>query len=482
MAQPNSKQPVIQNFGGGGSHSRSTSQPPFFSNNCLPPLSPSPHSESLNSCFKDVSLEEIDVSSQGASAYAPAYTRENNAFRGNESLPPRRGHRRSSSDTVPLAFSSIIQSSPQLVPISGQRGVQYARDDGSVKDMPILLQRKEMDVKCEFKSNAEGMGERKSDGEVIDELFNSYMNLDVMNAWNSSLNERKVKDSTVTATKASGSESSNTETESVSRGNIANSHGTSSREGVKRSAATDIAPSTRHFRSRSMDSAFGSLNLDDEPSKLQASLGIHVNQLSPGNSVSEDPGACNLEFGNGEFSEAELKKIMSDERLAEVAISDPKRAKRILANRQSAARSKERKLRYISELEHKVQTLQTETTTLTAQHTVLQKDFTELTNQNNELKFRLQAMEQQTHLRDALHEALTAEVQRLKLATMELREQGRSSNYFPQHNSNRHHMFPMQHEQPGQQNQSSVATSTTATGSTTPTWSQLEWRSEASPI
>lgn len=45
---------------------------------------------------------------------------------------------------------------------------------------------------------------------------------------------------------------------------------------------------------------------------------------------------------------------------------------RILANRQSAARSKERKLRYISELEHKVQTLQTEATTLSAQLTLLQ--------------------------------------------------------------------------------------------------------------
>lgn len=45
---------------------------------------------------------------------------------------------------------------------------------------------------------------------------------------------------------------------------------------------------------------------------------------------------------------------------------------RILANRQSAARSKERKLHYISELEHKVQTLQAEATTLSAQVTILQ--------------------------------------------------------------------------------------------------------------
>jgi len=45
---------------------------------------------------------------------------------------------------------------------------------------------------------------------------------------------------------------------------------------------------------------------------------------------------------------------------------------RIWANRQSAARSKERKMRYISELERKVQTLQTEATSLSAQLTLLQ--------------------------------------------------------------------------------------------------------------
>jgi uncharacterized protein YlxW (UPF0749 family) len=45
---------------------------------------------------------------------------------------------------------------------------------------------------------------------------------------------------------------------------------------------------------------------------------------------------------------------------------------RILANRQSAARSKERKTRYTGELERKVQTLQTEATTLSAQVTMLQ--------------------------------------------------------------------------------------------------------------
>ncbi|XP_021284567.1 transcription factor VIP1 [Herrania umbratica] len=110
-----------------------------------------------------------------------------------------------------------------------------------------------------------------------------------------------------------------------------------------------------------------------------------------------------------------IKKAMAPDRLAELALIDPKRAKRILANRQSAARSKERKIRYTNELERKVQTLQTEATNLSAQVTMLQRDTTGLTAENKELKLRLQAMEQQAQLRDALNDALREEVQRLKI-------------------------------------------------------------------
>ncbi|KAK8510632.1 hypothetical protein V6N13_110136 [Hibiscus sabdariffa] len=110
-----------------------------------------------------------------------------------------------------------------------------------------------------------------------------------------------------------------------------------------------------------------------------------------------------------------VKKAMAPDRLAELALLDPKRAKRILANRQSAARSKERKIRYTGELEKKVQTLQAEATNLSAQVTMLQRDTSGLTTENKELKLRLEAMEQQAHLRDALHEKLREEVQRLRI-------------------------------------------------------------------
>ncbi|KAL5714965.1 hypothetical protein ACHQM5_016859 [Ranunculus cassubicifolius] len=133
------------------------------------------------------------------------------------------------------------------------------------------------------------------------------------------------------------------------------------------------------------------------------------------------------------------KKAMAPDRLAELALIDPKRAKRILANRQSAARSKERKIRYTSELERKVQTLQTEATTLSAQVTMLQRDTSGLSTENKELKLRLQAMEQQAHLRDALNETLREEVQRLKIATGEAQpvngnmyNRGRPPSFFSQ--------------------------------------------------
>ncbi|MBA0684887.1 hypothetical protein Goari_026437, partial [Gossypium aridum] len=73
---------------------------------------------------------------------------------------------------------------------------------------------------------------------------------------------------------------------------------------------------------------------------------------------------------------------------------------RIWANRQSAARSKERKMRYIAELERKIQTLQTEATSLAAQLTLLQRDSSGMSAENSELKLRLQTMEQQVYLQD----------------------------------------------------------------------------------
>ncbi|KAM7521983.1 hypothetical protein LguiA_011885 [Lonicera macranthoides] len=134
---------------------------------------------------------------------------------------------------------------------------------------------------------------------------------------------------------------------------------------------------------------------------------------SRGNDVNRKGG------GGGEIVKS--KKAMPANRLAELWVVDPKRAKRILANRQSAARSKERKARYIVELEKKVQSLEMEATTLATQLTLYQRDVADLAAENAELKLQLQTMEHQIQLREDLNEALKREVERLRIATGEMR-------------------------------------------------------------
>ncbi|KAL8483037.1 hypothetical protein ACS0TY_025918 [Phlomoides rotata] len=149
-----------------------------------------------------------------------------------------------------------------------------------------------------------------------------------------------------------------------------------------------------------------------------------------------------LMSGSEDPSTADAKKAISAAKLAELALIDPKRAKRIWANRQSAARSKERKMRYIAELERKVQTLQTEATSLSAQLTLLQRDTNGLTVENSELKLRLQTMEQQVHLQDALNDALKEEIQHLKVLTGQTLVNGGAMMNFPANYGANQQYFP----------------------------------------
>ncbi|CAN4101596.1 unnamed protein product [Withania somnifera] len=437
VSRPTSQQLGLQSFTAQGpSHSRSLSQPSFFSLDSLPPLSPSPYKESPSAFISDPVAADVTMEDRDGNLHSslpPSPFSRCNSSRVGESLPPRKAHRRSNSD-IPFGFSRIMQPSPPLVPSRSPGALERSapsRDNTGGK--PAQLVKRDGFWDKSNDSNAEGMGERKSEGEVVDDLFSAYMNLDNIESLNSSgMDEkqgnenREDLDSRASGTKTNGCDSSDNEvTSSVndsgsSMQTLSIVSSTEKREGIKRSAGGDIAPTIRHYRSVSMDSFMGKLNFGDESPKLPPSPGPHHGQLSPTNSLDANSDSFSLEFGNGEFNGSELKKIMANEKLAEIALTDPKRAKRILANRQSAARSKERKMRYIAELEHKVQTLQTEATTLSAQVTMLQRDSSGFTSQNNELKFRLQSMEQQAQLHDALNKALTAEVQRLKLATTEL--------------------------------------------------------------
>ncbi|KAE8719104.1 Transcription factor VIP1 [Hibiscus syriacus] len=466
MSRPSNQQMGSQGFNSGSTHSRSLSQPSsFFSLDSLPPLSPSPYRDSSSMAVSDQVSTDLWMDERDGASHSllpPSPFSRGNSPRVGESLLPRKSHRRSNSD-VPFGFNTILQSSPPLIPL---RGSVSSKENSGV---PKLV-KKETCWEKVADVNGEGMGERKSEGEYVDDLFSAYMNLDNMDATNpcddknNDGNENHEDlDSRASESKTNGVDISDNEAESsVNECGIGRRGGmnlTEKREGNKRSAAEDMALTGRHYRSVSMDSFIGKLEFGDESPKLPPPPGNRPGQLLPRNSIDGNSVAFSLEFGNGEFTEAELKKIMANEKLAEIAMTDPKRAKRILANRQSAARSKERKMRYISELEHKVQTLQTEATNLSAQLTLLQRDSVGLTNQNNELKFRIQAMEQQAQLRDALNEALTAEVQRLKHATQQL---GGDSNppegMVPEQLSVNQRMFQLNiSQQPQQQNANTIS-------------------------
>ncbi|KAG2300414.1 hypothetical protein Bca52824_036886 [Brassica carinata] len=259
---------------------------------------------------------------------------------------------------------------------------------------------------------------KKQKGSKSDEvIFKASLNLEKIDALNSSEaddNSKNGKDDMGSSRASRTTSSSIDDTNQGKRCSVNYKSGDHNNNLSFGAGGGDIAPASRHCRSVSgnicfMDKLFfGEESLKPPP--------------SPPGTVSRKNGAVfSIEFKNREFTAAKIKKIMVNDKLAEMAMSDPKRVKRIFANRQSTARSKERKIRYIVELEHKVQTLQTEATTLPAQFTLLQRDMMGLTNQNNKLKFCLQAMNKQAQLSDALNEALGGEVQRLKLAIGETR-------------------------------------------------------------
>lgn len=315
-------------------HTRSLSQPSFFSLDSLPPLSPCTFRDTTStspSDTADVSMEDRD------SVLPPSPFTANR----NNPLPPRKSHRRSNSD-IPFGFSTVLQSSPPLIPLRGREVAKPA----AIATARLV---KKETTQTSVDHNVEGSGEKKSpEGEVVDDLFSAYMNLDSIDALNSSGTDDKnggaenrddLDSSRASGTKTNGGDSSDNEAESSvnesgdsmqrQQGMVNNSNIFGERrEGMKRSAGGDIAPTTRHYRSVSMDSCFmGKLNFNDESSKLPpSSPGL----LSPGggNVIDGNSAAFSLEFGNGEFSGPELKKIMANEKLAEIAMADPKRAKR----------------------------------------------------------------------------------------------------------------------------------------------------------
>jgi len=107
-------------------------------------------------------------------------------------------------------------------------------------------------------------------------------------------------------------------------------------------------------------------------------------------------------------------KIESSETTPPDLNMDKKRIKRIVANRQSAQRSRIRKLHYISELEESVTALEVEVSTLSPQVSFLDHRRATLNIDNSALKERMAALVQEKIFKDEHSEALKTELQRLE--------------------------------------------------------------------
>ena len=128
-----------------------------------------------------------------------------------------------------------------------------------------------------------------------DDLFNAYLNLEGLDGLNSSDDRLDDGDS---------------------RGSSMRTNGADSSENDSDECAAAGPPVAHHVRSLSMDSS------------LIGKLNFSAGAAAANGGVIPGPNRFSLEFGSGEFTPVEMNKIMADEKLAEMALADPKRVKR----------------------------------------------------------------------------------------------------------------------------------------------------------
>ncbi|XP_010552219.1 PREDICTED: basic leucine zipper 61-like [Tarenaya hassleriana] len=185
------------------------------------------------------------------------------------------------------------------------------------------------------------------------------------------------------------------------------------------------------------DDQFISMFSDDPPDNDNNNVGSSSNTSSPSdhNSVNDETKEPPSDYhrkdmthhiggSGGEAEEVqsqcktepqEVPPLNSDSTLnSGNRIFDPKRVKRILANRQSAQRSRVRKLQYISELERSVTSLQAEVSELSPRVAFLDHQRLLLNVDNSALKQRIAALAQDKIFKDAHQEALKREIERLR--------------------------------------------------------------------
>ncbi|KAE8716870.1 Basic-leucine zipper transcription factor family protein isoform 2 [Hibiscus syriacus] len=201
------------------------------------------------------------------------------------------------------------------------------------------------------------------------------------------------------------------------------------REGIKRSAGGDIAPSSRHYRSVSMDSFMGKLNFGDESPKLPPSPGTRPGRLSPGNSIDGNSSSFSLDLGSGFWLIPNQLPVPKKEdalhfRVGAQGSDSADRSYHIVCSTNTPAGGKFRARDVI--------VIFPTFLFLILNFKLTQRESAGLTNQNNDEvsplllaeKYLFTATIMVSHasyfMLLALKETLTAEVRRLKLATREL--------------------------------------------------------------
>ncbi|CAL4970329.1 unnamed protein product [Urochloa decumbens] len=152
--------------------------------------------------------------------------------------------------------------------------------------------------------------------------------------------------------------------------------------------------------------------LDDEQLMSMFS-DVDAPAVSDGGAGGERAGDAQL-MDMGDAEDGMAGSSPAGARAAADGVADPKRVKRILANRQSAQRSRVRKLQYISELERSVTSLQMEVSALSPRVAFLDHQRSLLTVGNSHLKQRIAALAQDKIFKDAHQEALKKEIERLR--------------------------------------------------------------------
>ncbi|KAK9132001.1 hypothetical protein Scep_011529 [Stephania cephalantha] len=181
------------------------------------------------------------------------------------------------------------------------------------------------------------------------------------------------------------------------------------------------------------------LSSSTNPSSPSDHNSINEEKLTPSDQVQEVDSSCKLD-------PLLVPPPNNSTNNGEPNIIDPKRVKRILANRQSAQRSRVRKLQYISELERSVTSLQTEVSALSPRVAFLDHQRLVLNVDNSALKQRIAALAQDKIFKDAHQEALKKEIERLRQVYHQQSLKKMGSNAQPTTTTDHHHHHHHHHQ------------------------------------